>query len=219
LIHSYRALLVDYGGVLTTSLAVSVAAFCVETGVSPERLRDVMAAAYATTGEAGVPAGDLQDLVTGVETGRLDPGEFDRRLAASLSEGLAEPLDADGLSARLFALLQPERRMHGAIAAARSVGIRTGLISNTWGVRPPEETDRLFDDIVLSGLVGLRKPEPEIYLLAAERLGVGVAECVFVDDLPVNVDGARVVGMTGVLHRDPAITIPKLEELFRISLT
>ena len=166
-----------------------------------------------------MPAGDVHDLVAGVETGRLDPREFDRRLAACLSEGLAAPLAAEGLSARLFALLQPERRMCDAVAAVRSAGIRTGLISNTWGVRPPEDTDGLFDDIVLSGLVGMRKPEPGIYRLAAERLGVGVAECVFVDDLPVNVDGARAVGMTGVLYRDPAITIPKLEELFRISLT
>jgi putative hydrolase of the HAD superfamily len=205
--------------VLTTSLAVSVAAFCVESGVSPERLRDVMAAAYSTATEAGVPAGDLHDLVAGVETGRLEPAEFDRRLAASLSDGLAEPLAAEGLSARLFALLRPDDRMQRVVAAARSAGLRTGLISNTWGVGPPEDTDGLFDDVVLSGRVGLRKPEPAIYVLAAERLSVDPAECVFVDDLPVNVDGARSVGMTGVLHRDPAITIPRLEELLGISLT
>jgi putative hydrolase of the HAD superfamily len=218
-IRAYRALLVDYGGVMTTSMTVSFAAFCAATGVDPSRLKDVLAAAYATAGEAGVSSGDVHDLVRGVETGRLDPEEFDRDLAAALSGGLPEPVPAEGLTSRLFAELRPDQRMRGAVRIARERGLVTGLISNTWGLSPPEDIDGLFDVVVLSGREGLRKPEPEIYRLAARRAGVAPAESVFVDDIPTNVEGARAVGMAGVLHRDAAITLPKLEALlgFRLS--
>jgi putative hydrolase of the HAD superfamily len=216
---TYRALIADYGGVLTTSLATSFAAFCVATGASPERLRDVLAAAYSTAEAARVPANDLHDLVAAVETGRIEPGEFDRRLAAALSLGLDKPIEPANLTARLFGLLGPDDRMRRAISLARAHGLKTGLISNTWGVNPPEDASGLFDVVVLSGREGLRKPQPEIYLLAADRLGVPPAACVFVDDLPANVEGADAVGMTAILHRDPAITIPRLERLFGVTLT
>jgi putative hydrolase of the HAD superfamily len=216
---TYRALIADYGGVLTTSLATSFAAFCLATGASPERLRDVLAAAYSTAEAARVPANDLHDLVAAVETGRIDPGEFDRRLATALSLGLDKPIEPANLTARLFGLLGPDDRMRRAISLARAHGLKTGLISNTWGVNPPEDASGLFDVVVLSGREGLRKPQPEIYLLAAERLGVPPAACVFVDDLPANVEGAAGVGMTAILHRDPAITIPRLEGILRVPLS
>ena len=72
--------------------------------------------------------------------------------------------------------------------------------------------------MILSGEVGVRKPDPEIYLLAAERIGLAPEKCVFVDDIPVNVEGARALGMAGILHRDAAITIPKLEALLEVPL-
>ena len=215
----YRALLIDYGGVLTTSMSMSFAAFCVAEGVSPERLKDVLAAAYSTAEDAGVPANDVHDLVAAVETGRIRPEEFDRRLAAALSYGLPEPVQPANLTSRLFEQLRPDERMRGVVALARKHGLKTGLISNTWGMTPPEDTSGLFDVVVLSGREGVRKPQPEIYLLAAERVGIRASACVFVDDMPANVEGARRVDMTGVLHRDPAITIPRLEELFGLVLS
>ena len=127
---SYRALFVDYGGVMTTSMTVSFAAFCAATGVDPSRLKDVLAAAYATAGDAGVSSGDVHDLVRGVETGRLDSEEFDRDLAAALSVGLPDPVPAAGLTSRLFAELRPDERMRGAVRIARERGLVTGLISN-----------------------------------------------------------------------------------------
>jgi len=214
----YRALFVDYGGVLTTSMTVSFAAFCQATGVDPSRLKDVLAAAYASAEDANVPANDLHDLVRGVETGRLDPDEFDRRLAAALSEGLPEPVAPDGLTSKLFGELRPDERMRHAVRAAREHGLVTGLISNTWGVASPEDVDGMFDVVALSGRERLRKPDPEIYRLTAERAGVATERAVFVDDIPANVDGARAVGMTGVLHRDAAITVPKLEALLGVTL-
>jgi epoxide hydrolase-like predicted phosphatase len=215
---AFAALVVDYGGVLTTSMTVTFAAFCQATGVNPERMRDLLVTAYTAAGEAGAPANDVHDLVQAVETGRLDTEEFDRRLAVALSEGIDPPLDPAGLTARLLEQLRPDDEMRGAVIQARKHELLTGLISNTWGMRPPADIDGMFDAVVLSGREGVRKPEPEIYLLAARRLGVRPQTCVFVDDVPVNVEGARAVGMAGVLHRAAAITIPKLEGLLGVSL-
>ena len=203
---------------MTTSMTVSFAAFCAATGVDPARLKDVLAAAYSASEEASVAAGDVHDLVRAVETGAIEAEEFDRKLADALSVGLAEPVDPTGLTARLFGQLGPDERMRDAVRTARSRGLVTGLISNTWGVTPPDDVDGMFDVVVLSGREGVRKPDPEIFMLAARRGRVQPRESVFVDDIPANVDGARAVGMTAVLHRDPAITVPKLEELLGLRL-
>jgi putative hydrolase of the HAD superfamily len=215
---AYRALLVDYGGVLTTSMSTSFAAFCVSSGVNPDRLASVLAGAYTALDQQGVRVDDMHDLVKAVETGRLKPAEFDRRLAEALSEGLSEPLDPEGLTDRLFGTVGPDQDMRSAVLMAREHGLRTGVISNTWGRGTFHPADDLVDVVVLSELVGVRKPDPEIYLEAAERLGVSSEACVFVDDVPLNVEGARAVGMTGVLHRDATITIPKLESLLGVKL-
>lgn len=213
-----RALLVDYGGVLTTSMSASFAEFCLATGVSPERLKLVLAPAYRVDPSEG-SSEDVDDLVAAVETGRMAVEEFNDRLAAVLSEGLDQAVDARDLASRLFGGARPDHRMIDAVGHAKSHGIKTALISNTWGLREPSPwDDDLFDAVVLSGKEGLRKPEPAIYLVAADRVGVPPTQCVFVDDIAANVEGARAVGMTGVLHRHPDITIPKLEELLGISL-
>ncbi len=223
--NHHEALLVDYGGVLTTPISASFAQFCLATGVSPERLRPVLAPAYRGAGEGegpveAVDAERLDDLVPEVETGRMPVEEFNARLAVVLSEGLDKPIEAIDLTTRLFGGAVPDERMIEAVRSARTQGIRTALVSNTWGLRDsPPWYEELFDAVVLSGREGVRKPEPEIFHLTAGRVGVRPAGCVFVDDIAANVDGARSIGMTGVVHRHPDITIPKLEELFRISLT
>jgi HAD superfamily hydrolase (TIGR01509 family) len=99
--------------------------------------------------------------------------------------------------------------------------VRTGLISNSWGAGLSYDTsmlDELFDGIVISGDVGMHKPEPEIFLLGAERIGVPAAECAFVDDLRENCAGAEAVGMTAILHRGADSTLPRLEELLGMPL-
>jgi len=214
-----RALFVDYGGVLTTSVTTSFAAFCLATGVRPETLKALLADAYAD-GSSGLPSRpSLADLVVALETGAMSGEEFDRKLAPVLSEGLETAIDHSGLTDRLFAELRPDEAMIDAVRAAHRAGAKTGLISNTWGTQANSAApDDLFDVRILSGEVKLRKPQPEIYRLAADRLGVEPGASVFVDDLPANVEGARAIGMTGVLHRDASITIPRLEELFGLSL-
>lgn len=220
----YEALLVDHGGVLTTPISGSFAEFCLATGVSPERLRLVLAPAYRGGGKDEDPveileAASFDDLVPAVETGRMPVEEFNARLAVVLSEGLDKPIEATDLTTRLFGGAAPDERMIEAVRSARVQGIKTALVSNTWGLRDsPPWYDEVFDAIVLSGREGVRKPEPDIFHLTARRVGVRPTASVFVDDIAANVDGARSIGMTGVVHRHPAITIPKLEELFGMDL-
>ena len=151
-----------------------------------------------------------------LETGEIKPAEFERRFGALL--GVADP---DGLIERMFATVRLEERLIEAVRAARDAGVRTGLISNSWGtsIYDPDALEGLFDVVVISGEVGLHKPQPEIYWMAAERLGVEPDSCVFVDDLRENVHGAEQVGMTPHLHRDPDATVARLEELFEICLS
>lgn len=157
---------------------------------------------------------DALAVLRGLETGELDEAEFEPRFAALLG------LDShEGLITRLFADLGPDGEMIGAVRAAKEAGLRTGLISNSWGLGIYERAPiGMFDAAVISGDVGLHKPNPEIYLLACERLGAEPAACVFVDDLRENCGGAESVGMTAVLHRDAAETIPRLEELLGVQL-
>jgi epoxide hydrolase-like predicted phosphatase len=102
---------------------------------------------------------------------------------------------------------------------AKAAGLSTALLSNSWGLDyPREQWDELFDVVVISGEVGMRKPEARIYQLAAERLGVAPEACVFVDDLAPNIRGAQAVGMVGVHHVTPQQTIEELEALLGITL-
>lgn len=199
-----QALIVDYGGVLTTSIWPAFSAFCEAEGLAPDAVRELF------RGDA-----EALSLLRGLETGELSAEEFEPRFGALL--GVAE---TEGLIGRLFAGLRPDEAMISAVEAARTSGVRTGLISNSWGLgiydRAPTD---LFDATVISGEVGLHKPQPEIYLLACERLGVDPRLAVFVDDLRENCTGAEEVGMETVLHRDSTETVTRLEELLGVKLT
>jgi epoxide hydrolase-like predicted phosphatase len=210
---AHHALIVDYGGVLTTSIGASFAAFCLETGVDPQRFTSIVAEAYGSDGSDG--------MIARVERGLVAPREFERWLAGALSEGAPKPLRPAGLRRRIFAGVRRDPAMIAAVERLHAAGTKTALLSNTWG--PPvaygaKRLRAIFDDIVRSDQVGLRKPDPEIYLLTAERLHVSPRECVFVDDLLQNVEGARAVGMQAFVHRNATFTLPKLEELFETSL-
>ena len=196
-------LLVDFGGVLTTNVFDSFAQFCREAGLAPDTVRDL----FMTDPAAREALGDL-------ETGRATEAEFEARFAPLLG------VSADGLISRLFAGMRPEERMFEGVAAARRAGVRTGLVSNSWGEEGYDRTRfaELFDAVVISGEIGIRKPAPEIYALAAERLGREPARCVFVDDLAGNLKPARAIGMATVLHRDAETTLAELEEHLGVSL-
>jgi epoxide hydrolase-like predicted phosphatase len=193
------ALLIDFGGVLTTSVWDSFDAFCREHGLE-------QGAVKALFRDDPAAVADLREL----ETGRIPEAEFERRFAERL--GLEEASD---LIDSMFRGMLPEPIMVEAVGAARRAGVRTGLISNSWST---DHYDRallaeLFDDVVISGEVGVHKPEPEIYLLACERLRVEPSACVFVDDLRENCTAAEAVGMMAILHRDPERTVAEIERL------
>ena len=107
-----------------------------------------------------------------------------------------------------------------AVAAARDAGFKTGLLSNSWGVEsyPRARLDPLFDEIVISGEVGLRKPDLAIFELMLKGLDLPADRCVFVDDHPGHLKAALEVGMTTVLHRNPAESIAELERLLEVPL-
>jgi epoxide hydrolase-like predicted phosphatase len=200
--ETQKALLVDFGGVLTTDIWSSFADFCEQRELDPE------AAKRLFREDPGALA-----ALRGLETGEVEPAEFERRFAELLG---TEP---EGLIEGLFAGLQPVEPMLTALRRAGEVGIPTGLISNSWVMdHYTDEIRDLFDVVVISAEVGLHKPQPEIYLLAAERLGVDPKDCVFVDDLRENCAGAEAVGMTAVLHRNVGDTLAQLEELLGVKL-
>jgi HAD superfamily hydrolase (TIGR01509 family) len=107
-----------------------------------------------------------------------------------------------------------------AVRRAHAGGIRTAVISNSWGGTSYDVADwrSLFDAIVISGEVGLHKPGPEIFELTLREIGLPAAECVFIDDLRENIAGAEAVGITGILHRGPDSTLPELERLLGLEL-
>jgi epoxide hydrolase-like predicted phosphatase len=202
---SKRGLLVDFGGVLTTNVFESFRAFCVAEGLDPNTIKDKFRSDERALG-----------LLRQLEKGELTAQEFSPRFAAVVGVS-----DAEGLVERLFAGIGPDEAMLAAVRAARAAGVRTGLISNSWGdgiAYEPALMEELFDGVVISGDVGLHKPQPEIFELGAERIGVPAGECVFVDDLKENIAGAEAVGMTGVLHRGAESTVPELERLLGVAL-
>jgi len=204
-VRRHTALLMDFGGVLTTNMWEGFDEFCRVEGIEEGAVRKL----FKHEPEA------LADLRL-LETGEIEPTEFERRFGPRL--GIAE---TEGLIARMFAGVGPEERVIAAVRAAREAGVRTGLISNSWGtsIYDPEALEGMFDAVVISGDIGLHKPQPEIYELAADRLGVEPESCVFVDDLRENVRGAEQVGMTAILHRDPEATLARLEELLGLALS
>ncbi len=197
-------LLVDFGGVLTTSVFASFAAFCEAEGLAPETVRDRFLSDPAARGL-------LEDL----ELGKLDEAQFESGLAAVLEVAPASLVD------RLFGGMQTDEEMLAAVRAARAAGIRTGLLSNSWGADryDAEMLATHFDATVISGRVGVRKPDPAIYALALEALGLPAEQVVFVDDLPGNLKPARALGMATVRHQGAAATVPELERLLGVRLS
>ena len=199
---------------LTTPVRASFEAFAADENLDPAALWRVMRDVARTD----------EDPFTLVETGRITQAEFDVRLAALFNDRLGSAIVATDLKVRLFSRVGPDEAMIAAVRRARELGVPTGLISNSWGGNYGEGGydramfDELFDVVVISGGVGLRKPQPEIYRLAADRLKVEPGDCVFVDDFEVNAVGATAVGMLGIRHRDADETIPQLEGFLGVAL-
>jgi putative hydrolase of the HAD superfamily len=198
-----RGLLVDFGGVLTSNVFDSFAAFCRQEELDPDLVKQL----FRRDPEA-------RKLLEDLETGVLSEPDFEVAFAARLE------LPPDDLIARLFAGMTPDADMIAAVTRAHEQGIVTGLLSNSWGMATDYDSlGDIFDARVISAAEGMRKPDPRIYPLAAERMGLAPEEIVFVDDLGFNLKPAKQLGMATVLHTDAAATVAELEPLLGVSLS
>lgn len=199
----YQGLLIDWGGVLTSDLFASFRSFCELEGLAPDAVGEIFRRDPA-----------CRDLLIAFETGALPEEDFELQFAPYLG------VEAAGLIDRLFAGSGPDDEMIEAVRRGRAAGVRTGLVSNSWGVRryPRDLLAELFDGVVISGEVGIRKPSPEIYRLGAESIALAPEACVFVDDLPFNLEPAAELGMATVHHRTTKETLDELERLLGVPL-
>jgi len=191
---SRRAVISDFGGVLTTPLGNSFAAWSRESGIPLEDLGQALADAAERHGEHPLFV---------LERGELSEAEFIARLESELGGGRT----LDGMTETYFSHLERNHEMIDLMADLRGRGHRMAMLTNNvrewearWRSMIPE-IDEIFELVVDSAFVGMRKPEHEIYHLTVDRLGGGLRaeDCVFVDDIGLNCDAAREVGMTAVL--------------------
>ena len=197
-------LLVDFGGVLTTDVFTSFQKFCDAEGLMPDTVRDRF-----------LKDPLARELLADLETGKLTEEEFEPKFAAVL-----EVERSEGLIDRLFGGMHADHAMLDAVRTAKRNGVRTGLVSNSWGAGRYDRSafPELFDGVVISGEVGMRKPDPRIYALGAESIDLPPEACVFVDDLAGNLKPAREIGMATVHHVRAEDTIRELEQILGVSL-
>lgn len=206
-----RGLIVDWGGVLTGDMRGVVEKWAEIDGIDQRTYVEVM------RDWLGAPVGEeaLYNPVHALERGEMTVPDFERRLARALAERSGAEIRAEGLLERMFLHFEHAHDMSALVRRARSAGIRTALCSNSWGNDYPRDGwDSMFDVVVISGEVGMRKPERRIYEHTAELLGVPAHECVFVDDLPHNVAAAVDVGMVGIRHVTYEATAREIDVLF-----
>jgi putative hydrolase of the HAD superfamily len=205
-----RGLISDFGGVLTSPLLGALERFNHHLGVTAEDFGNAMAHVMAEYGEHPLFA---------LERGEITEREFLDRLERALRDLLGRDVDLSRMAELLMAHLHPNLQLFDYYRGLRDErGLRLGILTNNvreweplWRSKLP--IDEIFEDVVDSAFVGLRKPEPEIYALALSRLGVEAGDCAFVDDTELNVDAARELGFHAVHFRDTAQAIAELDAL------
>jgi putative hydrolase of the HAD superfamily len=194
----------DFGGVLTSPLSEGFLAYQEESKVSLEELGRAMGRAAEAHGEHPLYA---------LERGELSEREFADRLERELPDGFS----LTWLREVYFERLVPNAPMIEFARSLRERGLRTALLTNNvreweplWRAKLPE-IDEIFELVVDSAFVGMRKPDPRIYELTLERLGTEAGDCVFLDDLDVNCQAARELGMAAVRFEDTDGAIAAVE--------
>ena len=202
-----RAVISDFGGVLTTPLINSFVAFQRESGIGLEDLGKAMAKVMEED--------DGRHPLFELEKGNVTEDEFTRRLG----DALGRPLGS--MRETYFENLHPNEPMINLMRELRDGGRRMALLTNNvreweplWRAKLPD-VDEIFEVIVDSAFVGMRKPDPAIYRLTLDRLGDGIRaeDCLFVDDIEVNCDTARELGMTAVHFRDNDQAVAEVRSL------
>ena len=192
-----RAVICDFGGVLTSPLAHAFNAFEHHMGIAPAQLGEAM--------RAGAADLDGANPLFELECGRISEQRFLEVLGGRLTPMLGREPELGGFSRRFFEALDPNEPMIELMASLRDRGQQMAMLTNNvreweplW--RPFLPVDEIFETVVDSGFVGMRKPEPEIYQLTVSRLeGIEANQCLFVDDMDINCMAARELGM-GAVH-------------------
>lgn len=209
-----RGLITDWGGVLTIPVVAAVTAWLEADGIDASGYKTIMAEwiaqAYGSDGAA--------NPIHALERGEISPQQFEALLAAQLVRIDGNSVPPNGLLKRMFAEMIPVEPMYDLLRRVRAAGVTTALLSNSWGNDYPREAFAdLFDAVIISSEVRMRKPEERIYMHAVARLGLTPGECIFIDDLEANVAAAEAIGMIGVHHRDPEITAAAVMDIFGLS--
>ncbi len=201
-----RAVISDFGGVLTTPLIESFAAYQRRSGVTPQALGQAM---------GSITEADGRHPLHQLELGRVTEHDFLRRLERELGGDVT----LHEFRETYFEALNPNEEMIALMRDLRRRGLRTALLTNNvrewephWRPLLPD-IDEIFEIVVDSAFVAMRKPDPEIYELTIERLGDGLRadECVFIDDVDVNCDAARGLGMRAIQFHDTRQAMADLE--------
>jgi epoxide hydrolase-like predicted phosphatase len=211
-----RGVITDWGGVMTSPIADSVNAWLSADGID----RDSYLAVMRQWVKQAYSDGEDRNPIHALERGEWTNDEFELALANELVLENGGPVAGPGLLARMFAGQTLDEDMLVLFRALKASGVRTGLLSNSWGGGYPTELfPDMFDAVVISGEVGMRKPEPRIFLHTAQLLGVAPEECVFIDDIQANVTAAEQLGFTGVLHSAAADTARQVADLLGARLS
>jgi putative hydrolase of the HAD superfamily len=205
-----QAVVSDFGGVLTSPLLLAFERVQDRIDIAPEAYGEAMAHSLAQDGVHPLFA---------LERGEIAYEDFMGRLERGLEATVGITVSLHDFGDQLMNALDPNLELFDHYRALRrDRGLRFALCTNNvreweplWRAMLP--IDELFEVVVDSAFVGTRKPEPEIYAITLERLGQPAEACAFVDDLEINVDAAREVGMHGIVYRDNARTIAELASL------
>jgi putative hydrolase of the HAD superfamily len=193
-----EAVICDFGGVLTTPLIQSFMAFQDTTGITAEVLGKGMQAATEANGE---------NPLFEMERGEITEVAFLEKLTDSLEPLLGHRPEMHRFKEIYFEALEPNPAMIELMRELKAEGYRMAMLTNNvreweplWRSMLP--VDEIFETVVDSGFVGCRKPESKIYALTLERIGTPPQQCLFVDDILVNCEGAQKAGMTAVHFQD-----------------
>jgi putative hydrolase of the HAD superfamily len=204
-----EAVVSDFGGVLTSPLIEGFARIQSDLGVTPEELGGALARASDADG---------RNPLFAVEVGAISAAEFIAKIERELTAALGRPVELHDFGERYMGALEPNEELFAFYRGLHAEGMRLALLTNNvreweplWRTMLP--LDEIFETIVDSGFVGVRKPDPAIYELVLERLGLPASACAFVDDVGVNIEAAQALGFATVRFRDTAQAIAELRAL------
>ncbi|HEX5018642.1 MAG TPA: HAD family phosphatase [Actinomycetes bacterium] len=210
-----RGLIVDFYGVLTDGIDSAMRAWSELDDIDYTHFQDAMAGWFGDFG--GFEA--RFNPVHALERGEMEIPDFEKELASRLMRRDGTPVQPDGLVERMFSRFEHAHDMAGLVRRAKASGVRTALLSNSWGDQYLRDGwHNMFDEVVISGEVGMRKPERRIFEHTLAELGLPAKECVFVDDHVANIRAAAELGIVGVWHRGYDETARELEALFARNL-